>query len=190
MAQLIVGKKITFNFLEKYLGSDPFTVPTHIVFNGSFLTTDALANTGANGYNDRTCDMAFIGSIGLMKAKDRDAHLGCTSIHELDKLLERRHEEAQATLTPEELLPQDDEASRQRVRSEVPPEYHDLPGVFSKVESDQLPPLRSGVDHRIKLDPGTDPKDLKYSPLYKMSLEELEACKAYLKENLYKCRGT
>jgi hypothetical protein len=65
--------------------------------------------------------------------------------------------------------------------SPVPEEYKDCLDVFSKVASDQMPPRRS-YDHKIE--PEGDPH-LGYSPLYKLTTEELEAMK-YLTENLHK----
>jgi len=58
----------------------------------------------------------------------------------------------------------------------VPIKYYDFFDVFSKVDSDILPPWREGVDYRIDFKPGARPEDLYYSLLYKMSLEELEVC--------------
>ena len=66
----------------------------------------------------------------------------------------------------------------------IPSEYIDWPHVFSKAESDILPPHRS-YDHSIELE-GEGEKALKYSPLYRMSVEELEAVKQYITENLDK----
>ena len=62
----------------------------------------------------------------------------------------------------------------------VPEGYADFFDVFSKEASKVLPPHRS-YDHKIILD---REHDLKYSPLYKMSLEELEATKKYLTKHL------
>ena len=56
--------------------------------------------------------------------------------------------------------------------------------MFSKAKSDILPPHRS-YDHKIVLEEDTK-KLLKYSPLYKMSLDELEAIKKYITKNLDK----
>lgn len=66
----------------------------------------------------------------------------------------------------------------------VPPQYADYADVFSKAESNVLPPHRS-YDHKIILE-GDGERALKYSPLYKMSLDELEAVKAYILDNLDK----
>ena len=63
------------------------------------------------------------------------------------------------------------------------PQYSDFKDVFSKEASDQLPPHRPHVDHRIEL---TQENSLQHSPLYRMTTEELLAVKQYLLENLHK----
>jgi len=47
-----------------------------------------------------------------------------------------------------------------------------------------LPPHREGVDHNIVLKSSS--KELAPSPLYNISLEQLELVKAYLQEHLQK----
>ena len=73
---------------------------------------------------------------------------------------------------------------RQQVLSQVPTTYHDYLDVFSKVDSDTMPPSRAKVDHYIELLPGRQPEDLGYSSLYKLSVEELETARKYIAENL------
>lgn len=84
----------------------------------------------------------------------------------------------------EELLPGDDEETRKRVAEVVErhPYLKPYASVFSKKESNQLPPHRP-CDHKIELLPGPE---LPTSPLYSMSLEQLDALKTYLKEALEK----
>ena len=65
----------------------------------------------------------------------------------------------------------------------LPAQYHKFLDVFSKDDVDKLPPLRPGVDHKIKMEPGTQAPS---GPLYSMSREELEVLKKYLTENLNK----
>ena len=55
--------------------------------------------------------------------------------------------------------------------------------MHSKRASDQLPPHRLAVDYKIEL---TEGNNLCYSPLYRMTTEELAAVKEYLLENLHK----
>jgi Reverse transcriptase (RNA-dependent DNA polymerase)./Integrase core domain. len=103
-----------------------------------------------------------------------------TNINEIEHFIQNKRENALRA----EQLPDDEETLRRLAFEQVPKEYHDLIDVFSKVESDQLPPRRPGVDHDIKLT--GDPHELGFSPLYKMSLEELEACRDYIHDNLHK----
>ena len=67
-------------------------------------------------------------------------------------------------------------------RSVVPEEYHDLLDVFSKKDSDTLPPHRK-YDHKIILEEQQKPG---HAPLYKMSPQELDAVKRYLDSHLAK----
>jgi hypothetical protein len=66
-----------------------------------------------------------------------------------------------------------------RVLPEIYKNYQD---VFSKTASDVLPPHRS-YDHKIEL---IRDNDLKFSPLYGHSSEELKILKQYLVDNLSK----
>ena len=66
----------------------------------------------------------------------------------------------------------------------VPDIHAQFASAFSKADSNKLPPHRP-YDHKIELEEGAESK-LKYSPLYKMSLEELEEVKKYITENLDK----
>jgi hypothetical protein len=63
------------------------------------------------------------------------------------------------------------------------PQYTSFRDVHSKRASDQLPPHRLAVDHKIEL---TQENHLGRSPLYRMTTEELAAVKEYLLENLHK----
>ena len=65
----------------------------------------------------------------------------------------------------------------------LPPQYHEFLDIFSKDDTDKLPPQCSGVDHEIKMEPGTQAPS---GPLYGMSREELKVLKKYLTENLNK----
>ena len=65
----------------------------------------------------------------------------------------------------------------------LPAQYHKFLDVFSKDDADKLTPLHPGVDHKIKIEPGTQAPS---GPLYSMSREELEVLKKYLTENLNK----
>ena len=65
----------------------------------------------------------------------------------------------------------------------LPPQYHKFLNVFSKDKANKLPSHHLGVDHKIKIEPGTQ---LPSGPLYGMSRDELEVLKKYLTENLNK----
>ena len=64
----------------------------------------------------------------------------------------------------------------------LPTEYHDFLDVFSRADSDILPPHRP-YDHKIPL---MDEKTPPWGPLYSMSQDELKVLKKYLEENLSK----
>jgi hypothetical protein len=66
------------------------------------------------------------------------------------------------------------------LRRTVPKAYHNLINIFSKSASDKLLPYRS-YDHKIQL---KDNLPMGYSPLYKQTIEELQAVKEYITENL------
>ena len=55
----------------------------------------------------------------------------------------------------------------------VPLGYLEFPDVFSKVQSDVLPPFRLTIDYKIQLMEGAHPEDLNYSPIYKLLAKEL-----------------
>src|SRR5208282_5701230 len=109
-----------------------------------------------------------------LNCKQADNELFSTSLHELDRIINEKtatHSNAVSIVAIEEDL------------SRLPTSYCRFTDVFSKLASDQLPPNRP-YDHKIVLE--SDEKELTYSPLYKMSVEELEATKQYLLENLDK----
>ncbi|QSZ33856.1 hypothetical protein DSL72_005429 [Monilinia vaccinii-corymbosi] len=66
----------------------------------------------------------------------------------------------------------------------IPPAYQVFHKAFSKDESNVLPPHRL-YNHKIILE-GEEEKALRYSPFYKMLLEQLEVVKEYLIDNLAK----
>ncbi len=67
-------------------------------------------------------------------------------------------------------------------KSVVPQEYHDFLDVFSKKDSNTLPPHRK-YDHKIHLEKEQKPG---HAILYKMSPKELDAVKRYLDSHLAK----
>ncbi|KAL1973423.1 hypothetical protein VTN31DRAFT_6058 [Thermomyces dupontii] len=127
-----------------------------------------------------TIDVAFIGAEAY-KRHIRSLKSECFSftLSELDRAIE---DKARMRVTGAD--PEDEE---QLIDEKLPACYREYRDVFSKKASDQLPPHRRDVDYRIELEPGADPvKDIGHAPLYKMSLEELEAVKKYLEANLSK----
>ena len=138
----------------------------------------ARGSCGFSWYKERPPDIAIISAEPLLYLAKK-SHLGVTSLYEIDRFIQdKKNKEAG--------LEDDEEELRRKVLTIVPPEYHEFQDVFSKVQSDTLPPFRPTIDHKIQLTEGAQPEDLEYSPMYKLSLEELEACKRYIEENLHK----
>lgn len=127
-----------------------------------------------------TIDVAFIGAEAY-KRHIRSPKSECfvITLNELDQAIK---DKAQMRVAGADL-----EDEGQLIEEKLPECYKEYRDVFSKEASDQLPPARKDVDYRIELEPGVDPaKDIGHAPLYKMSLEELEAVKQYLEANLRK----
>jgi len=92
-----------------------------------------------------------------------------TSLYKIDRILEERKEIGKnQDLEPEQ--------------EDVPKIYKEYLDAFSKKASDILAPHRP-YDYKIILE---SENKLGFSPLYKMTTEELETCKKYLVENLHK----
>jgi transposase InsO family protein len=128
---------------------------------------------------DRPFDCAIIGAISFMVlAKRNGSQPGVTSLHELDRYIQDKRRERESPLL-------DGDELKKKIRDVVPDAYRDYEDVFSKVASDEIAPYRPGVDHKIDIG-DHQPEELGYSPLYKMSLEEAEACKKYIVDNLHK----
>jgi hypothetical protein len=69
------------------------------------------------------------------------------------------------------------------IKQVLPEPYWDLADVFSKCDSDTLPPHRGEFDHKVELE---QENAVGYGPLYKMNAEELEAAREYILDNLHK----
>ena len=65
----------------------------------------------------------------------------------------------------------------------LPEHYKEFLKVFSHEKTNKLPLHCPGVDHTIKMQPGTQPPA---GPLYGMSRDKLQVLKKYLEENLSK----
>jgi len=109
------------------------------------------------------------------KSRHHAMATGITTLHEIDRILETK-----------EALQSDDEDLRRQALEKVPACYREYLDVFSKADSDAMPPFRTGVDHKIELLPGAKPEGLGYTGLWKLSTEELEVARKYITENLEK----
>jgi transposase InsO family protein len=118
-------------------------------------------------------DIAMIGAAGFTRiARHKGNTVFTTSLYEIDRLIE---EKTQAQLSSKE-------TPEQLVERKFPAAYAAYKDVCSKTASDQLPPHRP-YDHKIELE---GPNTLGFSPLYNHNLEELQAMKKYITENLQK----
>lgn len=128
-----------------------------------------------------------------LNAHRPDNILFSTTLDEIDRILDRRQEnppleDKQATdllwkaNTISAIDYREDEALVEACLKKWP-QYASFKDVFSKRASDQLPPSRKNVDHKIEL---TQENNLRHSPLYRQTTEELRAVKEYLLENLDK----
>jgi transposase InsO family protein len=121
--------------------------------------------------NDKTIltvDLFEISSAAFrMNLRRSDNLVFATSIYEIDSIIQ------------DKVIEESDDKMVDRV---LPPQYRRFKDAFSKEASDQLPPHRS-YDHKIELEADNT---LGASPLYNMSVEELQAVKKYLLENLDK----
>ena len=133
-----------------------------------------LQRDGIGWYKERPPDIAAIGAIAF-KQVARHAPSGCITIHELDRMIEDKVAKS---------MPRDERSLHEKAVDVIPNGYHDYLDIFSKAESDDMPPFRPQVDHKI--DVSGSPEDLGYSPLYRLSLQELEAARKYITENLRK----
>lgn len=111
----------------------------------------------------------------VLRGEDCQGH-GITTLAEIDRVIEQKRSE---------LLSEDEQELREAAIRLVPKQHQEYLDVFSKVASNEMPPHRLGVDHHIETteDPA---KALGYSALYKMTLEEAEACRKYIQESLDK----
>lgn len=127
---------------------------------------------------------AISGPALHLNGKRSENEIFTTSIHELDVLIASKRQdqlssinEIKQSATLASITASDDQI-------QIPQQYSEYSDVFSKTDSNILPPHRA-YDHKIILE-GEGEKALKYSPLYKMSLEELESVKIWITENLNK----
>jgi hypothetical protein len=150
-------------------------VPTRILRRSPRLAEQPTSDVN-QVITDEGWDFATVSAMAFEKLAKK-SHMGVTSLYEIDRYIQDKKAEMG--------LPEDEEDLFQRLQKEVPKRYHRYLDVFSKAQSDKLSDPRPGVDHKIDLD-GHQPEELGYSPLYKMSLEEAEACKKYIVDSLRK----
>lgn len=136
---------------------------------------------GSPGFYKQFIDVAVVGAVAFSQVAHENPNIDTTTLHEIDKIILDKVDERR-----QDQLPYDEEELRRKAFEQVPEEYHHELNQFSKHDSDILAPHRY-IDHKIKLNEGVVPEDsLGYSALYKMSLEELEAARKYITENLKK----
>jgi transposase InsO family protein len=123
-------------------------------------------------------DIAVIGAVPFHRQSKREGtEVFVTSLHEIEAEIKDQRDQN---------LRQEWDDDEQEILEVLPKEYHEFRDVFSKKASDQLPPSRE-CDHRIELEEGkVVAQEVGYSPLRKHTLEELEAVKKYITENLAK----
>ena len=120
-----------------------------------------------------TIDIGMISAAGFdLNCQDPGAVLFSITLEEIDHEIQDRQAMNQHAETTNQDL----------VASKLPAKYQDLADVFSKSDSDELPPHRT-IDHKIVLD---QENSLGFTPLYHMSLAELQTVKQYLLDNLNK----
>jgi len=106
----------------------------------------------------------------LQGAKRRDIVIGYTSLYKIDQLIEDKK--------AQDALPNNKEELRRLIYKKLLQPYQEYANCFLKAISNTLPPHREGVDYNIILKGNS--RDLAPSPLYNISLEQLELIKVYL----------
>jgi predicted aspartyl protease len=125
-------------------------------------------------------DILAIGAAPFrVNAQRPNVVIGHTSIYEVDQLIDdKRQSQGQEQ-------DQSEEDDIQQIMNEKLP-WTGYAGAtkacFSKKDSDVLPPHREGIDHKIEL--LTPSHNLSTSPLYSMSIEQLQLVKDYLEDHL------
>ena len=128
-------------------------------------------------------DISLINADGFTRACNTKGSLhGFVDIQAIDRIISARKSDPGASW--DEIQNREEEENMRLVDQKLPKEYHSLKHVFSKKEGNQLPPNRENVDHDIQVT--AEPHGLKASPLYSMSLEQLEELKRYIREHLAK----
>ena len=128
------------------------------------------------GWHKERVDIAVIQATSFEMLAKRDQLEICSiNLYEVEQRLDELRQPLQ-----------DEPELLQQALEQVPVCYHNHLDIFSKKASDVLSPHHPGRDHVIALEKDKTTDDLRYSPLYKMSLAELEACRTYIRDNLEK----
>ncbi|ELR02229.1 hypothetical protein GMDG_01022 [Pseudogymnoascus destructans 20631-21] len=98
-----------------------------------------------------------------------DSEFFQTSIYEIDQIIHEKELD-------------EDAETLHLIQQKLPHMHRSYADVFSKSESDRIPPHRI-YDHKIQLEA---PIPNAFSPLYRQGTKELKATKQYLLENLEK----
>jgi hypothetical protein len=123
-------------------------------------------------------DIAAISAIGFhYSMKQKGSQVFTVTLQEIDRILEDHKYWTEHYGEPLMNIEEEEDDL-----SKVPEAYREFLDVFSKKASDMLAPHRT-YDHMITLE---KEHELSYSPLYKLTNEELETMKKYILENLHK----
>lgn len=107
----------------------------------------------------------------ILQKSENEVFVLCLA--ELDQIIDKKRDEIDKAKLEQEL---------QGICDSLPDKYQEFAEAFSETCSNELLPLQSGVDHRIELEEPFTPQSC---PLYKQLVEELEAARIYIEENLY-----
>ena len=123
-------------------------------------------------------DIYCIGAEGFRRTlMQPDTKPFITSLYEINRIIEEKEVEA-----IQEDAARDELTNEELIAQKLPRQYSEYTDVFSKAASDILAPHRE-YDLKIELEKDYD---LRFSPLYQHTAEELQTCKQYLVENLSK----
>ncbi|CAL3971707.1 unnamed protein product [Diplocarpon coronariae] len=154
--------------LIKLLSSKALTTTVKLTKNGLFYKVSALLNIGANMKLYYILAYAFY----IIIKNRKQVEILITSLYEIDSLIYRSSFILYKS------------SDRHNLLKKYKQVYNEYALAFSKVANNQLSPYYP-YDYKIDLEENAK-KALKYSPLYKISILELKAVKAYLINNFDK----
>ena len=126
-------------------------------------------------YRDGICQIALINSSTMernMKVASNEVFIA--TLQDIDNIIYDKEQEA--------VLAKEDTDTADLIRKKLPKKHAHQSDVFSKVDSNKLPPHRK-YDHKIEL---TEPLPDRSCPLYRQSLAELQETKKWVTDNLDK----